>query len=87
MSKTTMKTLKEGELVCYVCKKEIKDLRRLRYLANRKDGDTYFTDRAIKLRHRVNMKVIEITGCNDNYRVYRHSRCDPVDKTFSSEDL
>ncbi len=87
MSKITVKTLRDSECRCYVCKNKINDLIRLRTLANKKDPDTYFTDKAWALRQRVNQKVIEITGSNDSYRVYRHSFCNPVAHTFTAEDL
>lgn len=87
LSKTTIKNLTDDECRCYVCKNKINDLIRVRTLANKKHPDAYFTDRAFKLRQKVNQKVLEITGCNDNYRVYRHSFCNPVDHTFTAEDL
>ena len=83
----TIKNLTDAECVCYVCKRKINDLIRVRTLANKKNDDAYFTDRAWKLRQKVNQKVIEITGCCDSYRVYRHSMCNPVDKQFTAEDL
>ena len=87
MSKKTIKNLSDAECVCYVCRRKINDLIRVRTLANRKHPDAYFTDRAFKLRQKVNQKVIEITGCCDQYRVYRHSFCNPVEKQFTAEDL
>ena len=83
----TIKNLTDAECVCYVCKRKINDLIRVRNLANKKNDDLYFTDKAWKLRQRVNQKVIEITGCCDSYRVYRHSMSNPVDKQFTAEDL
>ena len=83
----TIKNLTDAECICYVCRRKINDLIRVRNLANRKDDDAYFTDKAWKLRQRVNLKVVEITGGSDNFRVYRHSMCSPVGKQFTAEDL
>ena len=83
----TIKNLTDAECVCYVCRRKINMLIRVRTLANKKNDDAYFTDRAWKLRQLVNQKVIEITGGSDNFRIYRHSMCSPVHKQFTAEDL
>ncbi len=87
MSKTTVAEIKDEELRCYVCENVIHDLRKVRNLAKRKNADMYYTDKALQLRQKVNVRVIEITGLLDKQRVFRHSRCNPTLKQFSVEDL
>lgn len=87
MSRETIAVLQDSELRCYVCKCLIHDLKRVRTLAKRKGEDVYYTDKALKTRHKANLKVIEITGRLDKRRVFRHSRCNPTLKHFTVEDL
>ncbi len=87
MSKETIAAIEDSELRCYVCGNIIHDLRRVRILANRKKEEAYYTVKALKIRHRVNLRVIEITGSLDKRRVFRHSRCNPTLKHFTVEDL
>ncbi len=87
MSKETIAAIEDDELRCYVCKNIIHILKCARTLAKRKKDEVYYTDKALKIRHKVNLKVIEITGGLDKKRVFRHSHCNPTLKHFTVEDL
>ncbi len=87
MSKETVMEIQDSELRCYVCENIIHDLKRVRMLAKRKKEDAYYTDKALQVRQKVNLRVIEITGSLDKRRIFRHSRCNPNLKHFTTEDL
>ncbi len=87
MSKEALSKIKDSELRCYVCDNLIHILKRVRTLANCKNDDYYYTDKALALRHKANMTVIEITGSFDKQRVFRHNRCNPNLKHFTIGDL
>ncbi len=87
MSREGVAKILDSELRCYVCDNIIHILKRARTLAKRKGEEVYYTDKALKTRHKVNMEVIEITGSFDKQRVFRHSRCNPNSKHFTVGDL
>lgn len=87
MPREAIAKLSDSELCCYVCENVIHILKRVRSLANRKKEGAYYTDKALQVRQKANLKVIEITGSLDKKRVFRHSHCNPNSKHFTVEDL
>ncbi len=87
MSKETLARITDSELRCFVCENIIHVLKRARTLAKRKGEEAYYTDKALQVRQKANLRVIEITGGLDKQRMFRHSRCNPNSKHFTVEDL
>ncbi len=83
-----MQKITDSELRCYVCDNLIHVMKRVRTLARRISEDAYHTDKALQLRQKLNLRVIEITGSLERQRrVFRHSHCNPNKKHFTVGDL
>ncbi len=87
MSREDVAKIEDKELRCYVCDNIIHILKRARTLAKRKGEEVYYTDKALQIRQKVNLKVIEITGVLDRQRIFRHSHCNPNTKLMRIGDL
>ncbi len=87
MSRADVARIEDKALRCYVCDNVIHILKRARTLAKRKGEDVYYTDKALQIRHKVNLKVVEVTGSLDRQRVFRHSHCNPNTKLIRLGDL
>lgn len=87
MSRETVAKIEDSSLRCYVCENIIHVLKRVRNLAKRKGEEVYYTDKALQVRQKANLKVLEVTGKFDKQRVFRHSHCNPNLKQFTMEDL
>ncbi len=84
MSKKFVKNLKDSELICYVCRKKIKQLSDLRDYRN---GKIEVGDKLRSLREYVMFHVIPVVVLEDRKKVLRHSRCDPRKFKPTVEDL
>ncbi len=84
MSKKFVKKLKDSELICYVCRKRIKQLADLRDYRN---GKIEVGAKLRSLREYVMFHVVPVVVLEDKKKVFRHSRCNPRKFKPSVEDL
>ncbi len=85
MSKKFIKNLKDEELICYVCRKKIKNLDKLRDFFNKRVELTRTESR--NLRDNVGLKVVPVIVNEGLRKVLRHSRCNPRLFKPTVEDL
>ncbi len=81
-----IKNLKDNEMCCYVCRKKINNLIRLRNAYNRKNVDIY-VKKIIDLRENVSRKVVFVEVGEDKKKIVRHAGCNPLNYKPSVEDL
>ncbi len=81
-----IKNLKDNEMNCYVCRKKINKLIRLRNAYNKKNVDIY-VQRIIDLREFVSRKVVFVEVREDRKKIVRHSGCNPLNFKPDVEDL
>lgn len=81
-----IKNLKDDEMNCYVCRKKINKLIRLRNAYNRKNVDIY-VQKIIDLREYVSRKVVFVETGEDKKKIVRHGGCNPLNYKPSVEDL
>ncbi len=74
MSKKFVKNLKDEELICYVCRKQIRQLAKLRDYRN---GKIEVGAKLYSLREYVMFHVIPVVVLEDRKKVLRHSHCNP----------
>ncbi len=86
MSKELIKNLLDDELNCYVCRKKIHKLGRLRNAYNNKKADIQ-SDKILALREYVSRRVILVQTHEDKEKIFRHSACNPLNYKPSVEDL
>lgn len=85
MSKKFVKNLEDRELICYVCRKKIKCLDKLREYLNKRLELTR-TER-YDLQDVVTCYVVPVVVREDLKKVFRHSRCNPRKFKPKVEDL
>ncbi len=86
MSKKLIKNLKDEELNCYVCRKKIHKLGRLRNAYNNKKTDL-LSEKILALREYVSRRVVLVEIHQDKKKVFRHSACNPLNYKPDVEDL
>lgn len=84
MSKKFVKNLTDEELICYVCRKQIKPLAKLRDYRN---GKIEVGEKLRSLREYVMFQVIPVVVLEDRKKVLRHGHCDPRKFKPRVEDL
>ncbi len=85
MSKKFIKDLENEELVCYVCRKKIRDLSDLRDFFNKKIELVRTESR--ELRDSVGLHVIPVVVNEEKRKIFRHDRCNPKRFKPTVEDL
>ena len=85
MSKKFIKKLEDRELICYVCRKEIKTLAKLRDFFN-KNIELMYTEQR-ELRDEVGLHVVPVVVNEELRKVFRHDRCNPRKFKPKVEDL
>ncbi len=85
MSKKFIKNLENEELICYICRKKIKNLDKLRDFFNKRAELTRTESR--NLRDNVGLKVVPVVVNEELRKVFRHSRCNPGRYYRTVEDL
>ncbi len=84
MSRKFVKNLKDSELICYVCRKQIRPLAKLRDYRN---GKIEVGAKLRSLREYVMFHVIPVVVLEDRKKILRHSHCNPRNYQPTVEDL
>ncbi len=85
MSKKFIKNLEDGELDCYICRKKIRNLDKLRDFFNDRIDLTRAESR--DLRDDVGLHVVPVVVNEEKKKVFRHDRCNPKRFKPRVEDL
>lgn len=85
MSKKFIKELEDEELDCYVCRKTICNLDKLRDVFNQR---LELTRKELRdLRDDVGMHTVPVVVNEEKRKIFRHSRCNPKRHKPTVEDL
>ncbi len=85
MSKKFIKKLKDEELICYICRKKIRPLDKLRDFFNKKIELTGAESR--DLRDNVGLHTVAVVVNEEKRKIFRHDRCNPRKFKPTVEDL